>query len=206
MVPAASCPAQAWVASGRARMESSWTWSSNCPLPPSPRAPRTWPRGLGQDRPSSKGPGGAGLTSESTSPHLEPRSGCWDRSESVRRPAARPDGSGCQERQWLHGVPTRWRGGPWPARRHAGGAARVRGARAAARVRWRRSRTPRGARRRGRCSPTCTRPPWRWATGAPAGRRRRPSSSSSSAAARSAEPSPWPRGCATACVSCAPSA
>lgn len=74
------------VASGRARMESSWTWSSNCPLPPSPRAPRTWPRGLGQDRPCSKGPGGAGLTSESTSPHLEPRSGC-QRASGGQRPA-----------------------------------------------------------------------------------------------------------------------
>ncbi|XP_049556655.1 nicotinate phosphoribosyltransferase isoform X2 [Orcinus orca] len=67
-------------------MESSWTWSSNCPLPPSPRAPRTWPRGLGQDRPCSKGPGGAGLTSESTSPHLEPRSGC-QRASGGQRPA-----------------------------------------------------------------------------------------------------------------------
>lgn len=75
-----------------------------------------------------------------------------------------------------------------------------------ARARWRRSRIPRSARRRGRCSPTSTRPPWRWATGARAGRATPPNSSSSSATARSAAPSPWPRGCATACASCAPSA
>ncbi|XP_058421047.1 nicotinate phosphoribosyltransferase isoform X2 [Diceros bicornis minor] len=81
-----------------------------------------------------------------------------------------------------------------------GGVARVRRP-----SRWRRSRSPRGA-RRGRCSPTSTTSPWRWATGARAGRGTPPTSSSSSAPARSAAPSPWPRACATACVSCAASA
>lgn len=52
--------------------------------------------------------------------------------------------------------------------KRAGGAARVQGDGGGA--------DPRVGRRRGRCSLTCTRPPWRWATGAPAARRTSPSS------------------------------
>lgn len=103
--------------------------------------------------------------------------------------------------------PPSWRlvlgSGHWEARCHVAG----RGGRSpGVGARWRRSRTPRGERRHSRCSPTSTRPPWLWATGVRAGRATPPNSSSSSAAARSAAPSPWPRGCATACASCAPSA
>lgn len=117
-----------------------------------------------------------------------------------------------QARGWVRGRgPSRprvtWGGGvTWGWGRGRGRAGTRRGQSPRTGARWRRSGTPRRSRRLGRCSPTSTRPPWRWATGARGGRGSRPSSSSSSAAVRSAAPSPWPRGCATACASCAPSA
>uniref|UniRef100_A0A8I3P074 Nicotinate phosphoribosyltransferase n=2 Tax=Canis lupus familiaris TaxID=9615 RepID=A0A8I3P074_CANLF len=149
-----------------------------CPFPPALQRQSPVPAGGGRSRERTRPCGGRGGSAP------EPGGGAGTRGRGGgRSPSQRPRA----------GVGVR-------------GAGPGRGFESRAGARWRRSRTPRRARRPGRCSPTCTRPPWRWATGARAGRGSRPSSSSSSAAARSAAPSPWRPGSATACASCAPSA